>query len=89
MFAGSRPRRYSLTGPGEGDEEGVPLRVDLLAFVACEDLAQDGALIRQQPGRALDVGEEEGDCANGQLILLVCELSFSFQLESPFSNQPL
>ena len=42
--------RHGLTGPGEGDEEGVPLRIDLLAFVAGEDLAQDGALIRQQVG---------------------------------------
>ena len=41
---------YGLASPGEGDEEGIPLRIDLQAFMEREDLAQDGALIRQQVG---------------------------------------
>ena len=63
----------------EGDEEGVALRVDLDAAVAREGLAQDAAVLGerlcvglapelvQQPGRALDVGEEEGDGSGGEI----------------------
>ena len=58
---------------GEGDEEGVALGVDLDAPVASERIAQGAAMSGQrigigfgaegveQPGRALDIGEEEGD----------------------------
>ena len=61
----------------EGEEEGVALRVDLDAAVASARLADDaavlgerlrvglGAELVQQPRRALDVGEEEGDGAGG------------------------
>ena len=56
----------------KGDEERVALRVDLLSLVLCEGGAQDPAVIGehlavpvsqllQQPGRALDVREEERD----------------------------
>jgi hypothetical protein len=57
----------------EGDEEGVALRVDLDAAVAGEGLAQRAPVLRerlrialcsqlvQELGRALHVGEEEGD----------------------------
>ena len=40
--------RHGLTGAGEGHEERITLGVNFLAFMAREDLAQDGALIRQQ-----------------------------------------
>ncbi len=57
--------------PGEGDEEGVALRVHLDAPVGDEGPAQDAPMFRegigitvaqllQQPRRSLDVGEEEG-----------------------------
>ena len=64
----------------EGDEEGVSLRVDLDPAVRCERLAQNAAMLGerlrvvlraqlvQQPRRALDVGEEEGDGAGGEVV---------------------
>jgi hypothetical protein len=66
------------SGRREGDEEGISLRVDLDAAVASEGLAQHApvlgegvrvrlAELRQQPRRALDVREEEGDCAGRQV----------------------
>jgi hypothetical protein len=70
-------RRGERAGGGrEGDEEGIALGVDLDPVVAGEGLAQDApvggerfgvrlrAQLVQQPGRALDVGEEEGDGAD-------------------------
>ena len=62
----------------EGDEEGVPLRVDLDAAVARERFPQHPpmlaeevrvplAVLAQQPGRALDIREEEGDRAAREL----------------------
>lgn len=64
---------------GEGDEDGVPLRVDLHATMGAESRAQDAPMLReclrirfgtqlvQQPGRTLHVGEQEGDRAGGQV----------------------
>src|SRR5262249_56173075 len=61
-------------GRGEGEEERVALRVDLLPARRAERLAQDAALaaehlgvpvaeLLQEGGRALDVREQEGDGA--------------------------
>ena len=66
---GSRDR---VLRPPEGDEEGVPLRVDLPTPVRLEGRAQNPLVLGQhlpvaagqlleQLRRALDVGEEEGD----------------------------
>ncbi len=68
------PRRLEGAGRGwEGDEEGVPLRIDLDATVAGDGLAQDvtmlperlcipvGAQLVQELRRPLHVGEQEGD----------------------------
>jgi hypothetical protein len=59
-------------GLPEGNEESIPLRVDLDPAVAEERISQRPAMLGQhlcirvaelveQPRRALDVGEEEGD----------------------------
>jgi hypothetical protein len=64
--------------PGERDEEGVALRVDLDPTMPGEGLAQDLPMLSErvcigiaelveQLRRALDVGEEEGDGAGGEL----------------------
>ena len=64
---------------GERDEEGVALRVDLDAVVVGKRLAQQPAVLGErvrvllgaelllEPGRALDVGEQEGDRSGRQL----------------------
>ena len=74
---GAFKKYFTLNNPSGGPFEWLQsLNAPNLAFVVCEDLAQDGALIRQQvgvviaqlrqqPGRTLDVGEEEGDGAGG------------------------
>ena len=62
-----------LLGAGERDEEGVALRVDLVARLADDGRADQAPVLGQnlhvalpqrlhQPGRALDVAEQEGDC---------------------------
>ena len=63
---------------GKRDEEPIPLRVNLDAAVPPERLPQDASMLRehrrvsirtelvQEPRRALDVGEEEGDSSVGQ-----------------------
>ena len=63
----------------ERDEERIALRVDLDAAVPRERVAQDASMLGerlrvlrlaelvQQPRRALDVGEEEGDGAGREL----------------------
>jgi len=83
------PRREGLRhlsrgskGPwcgGEGEEEGVSLRVDLDPVVASAGFADDPAMLRQgirvalgaelmqEPRRPLDVGEEEGDSASREI----------------------
>ena len=69
-----RRRRERIGGAGEGDEEGVALRVDLDAAVGGERLAKHPpvfgesvcvgvAELLQELRRALDVGEQEGDRA--------------------------
>jgi hypothetical protein len=75
-----RCRRAQRTGRGgKGDEEGIPLRVDLDAAVDAERGAQDAAVLRERLGvgfgaqlvqqlrRALDVGEDEGDGSGREL----------------------
>jgi hypothetical protein len=69
----------SALGGREGDEEGIPLGVDLDPALGgaggTDHLAVGGERLRvglrpqllEQPGRALDVGEEEGDGAGGEL----------------------
>ena len=63
-------RRHSVRRAREDDEERVPLRVDLDSVVAAPGFSQDAVVLGQhvgvlvtdllqQPGRALDVGEEE------------------------------
>ena len=72
--------RLECAGCGrEGDEEGVPLGIHLDAVVAGAGLADHapvlgerrGVCLRsqlvQQLGRALDVGEQEGDRAGGEI----------------------
>ena len=77
---GSRERRVSRSA--KRDEERVPLRVDLLSAMCLERGAQDSAVVGEhlpvlvsqlldQPGRALDVREEERDCAARELRHLV------------------
>ena len=73
-----RGRRRSLGGR-ERDEERVALGVDLDAAVSGERIAQHAAVLGerlgvrvrpervQQPRRALDVGEEEGDGAGREI----------------------
>jgi hypothetical protein len=74
-FGGSASR---LTGVGEDDEEGIALRVNLEPAVAGESRAQDpvvlgerlhiaGPELLEQPRRALDVSEEQGDGSDGKL----------------------
>jgi hypothetical protein len=74
---GQRPLRgYGrcdrIAGPRERDEEGVALRVDLVALellerrseqasVRRQDVAVALAELPQQPRRPLDIGEEERD----------------------------
>ena len=64
--------------PAERGEEGVALGIDLPAVVRGERVADDAlvlgedravvvAQLLEQPRRALDVGEEEGDGAGGPL----------------------
>ena len=72
-------RRDRVAGPREREEEGVALRVDLRAAARAERLAHETAVVGrdapvglvaellQQPRRALDVGEDEGDGAAGEL----------------------
>jgi hypothetical protein len=80
-----RQRELSLDGredrvasAREGDEERIPLRVDLVTSVRSERLAQQPLMFRkhlsvalaqllEQPRRSLDVGEQEGDGARRQL----------------------
>ena len=63
-----------VTGALEDDEVRVPLGVDLDASVSCHGLAEEPAMLREQvpvgvaelvqePGRALDVGEQQRDRA--------------------------
>ncbi len=64
----------------EGVEEGIPLRIDLHAAAGREHLSQQapvlcqrlGVRLRaelvQELGRPLDVGEEKGDGAGGELL---------------------
>jgi hypothetical protein len=67
-----------VRGTREGDEEGVPLRVDLDAAVPLERFAECAPMLGehvgvvlaelvQEPGRTLDVGEEEGDRSRRKL----------------------
>ena len=71
--------RYSVCCGAEGDEEGVTLRIDDTPRMRREGSGED-LLMRgedlvvavltelvQQPRRALDVREEEGDGAAGEL----------------------
>ena len=67
-----------VAGPRERHEEGIALRVDLDATVPLEGVADDApvlgkrvrvgvAEVVEQAGGPLDVGEEEGDGAAGEL----------------------
>ena len=65
---------------GEREEEGVPLRVHLDSVVCLAGRSHDPSMHRErlfvrlvpdlleQPGRALDVGEEEGDGAGREVV---------------------
>ena len=64
----------------EGDEESVALRIDFDASVASARLADDPSVLGerlcvgcrselvQEPRRAFDVGEKEGDCAAREIV---------------------
>ena len=72
-------RSQSTGGRGEGDEDGIALRIDLDAAVGTARLTQDAAMFREcagigigaqrlkQPGGTLHVGEQEGDGSGGQV----------------------
>ena len=71
--------RDRILGPYEGHEERVALRIDLVAPVRGESLAQEDLVIPenvavavaqllQEPSRPLDVGEEKSDSADGKLV---------------------
>ncbi len=71
-------RRHCVRCAREGNEERVALRVDLDAVVSRERFSQGAAVLREEirvarsvlleePRRALDVGEEEGDGAGRKL----------------------
>src|SRR6266511_3806113 len=74
-----RRRHQRLARLWEGVEEGVSLRIDLDAAAGREGLPQESAVLGErldvallpelldQPGRALDVGEEESDGAAREL----------------------
>jgi hypothetical protein len=77
-FASLRRGRDRVGCPRERDEERIPLRVDLDAGVALEGVSQRlavrgeeigvaVAVLLEEPRRALDVGEEEGDGAGGKI----------------------
>ena len=77
ITSGSRGGKR-VRGSCEGDEERVPLRVHLDATVLLEAFTQRPSMLAErvrvriselmeQPGRPLDVGEEKGDSAGGQL----------------------
>ena len=70
-------RRHRVAGPWEDDEEGIALGVHLDAAVARERLSEDTAVLGQhvriaitvllhQPGRAVDVGKQQGQLTVGQ-----------------------
>ncbi len=70
---------HRILGTAEADEERIPLRVDLVAAVLDERLAQDPLVILErfpvaitepleQLCRALDVGEQEGDSSDRQFV---------------------
>ena len=67
-----RGRGNRVARPREGDEECVALRVDLIPAMLRDDRPYELAMFRedacvlvvellQQPRRAFDIGEEEGD----------------------------
>jgi hypothetical protein len=70
----------SSSGRREGDEEGIPLRIDLDAAVCIDGLADDTTVLGQrlgeagrpnfvqEPRRSLYVGEEEGDVPVGKSL---------------------
>jgi hypothetical protein len=75
---GGNRGKHSLAGVLEGDEEGVSLRVDLVARVLLEHAAKKPGVVGEhlaipsaqhlhQRRRRLDVGEQERDCAARQL----------------------
>ena len=81
-FSSASPRfrggRNGFGGARKRDEEGVPLRVDLDARVLREGIPQNPPVLGEEvgvcrpvlleePRRALDVGEEEGDGATREL----------------------
>ena len=71
--------RHRFLRPPKGDEERISLCVDLVPELRCKRVAQDPlmllqrlavalAQLLQQPSRALDVGEQEGDGADRELV---------------------
>jgi hypothetical protein len=67
-------RRHGVARVGEGDEEGVALRVDLGSAMPYERLPEQASVLgksvgipvaelMKEAGRALDVGEEKRHCA--------------------------
>ena len=74
-------RRQRARRSREGDEEGVALGVDLDTAVVRERRTEDAAVLGErvgiclrtqlvkEPGRALDVGEEEGNGSGRQISL--------------------
>jgi hypothetical protein len=71
-------RRDGLAGPGEREEERVPLAVDLSAPVLAEGVPDDSAVVRDQlrislaealekARRPLNVAKQESDGSSGQI----------------------
>jgi len=98
-------------GAGKGEEERVSLAVDLAAFVrlrrlpenaplVCENSAVALSELLEQPRRALDVREQEGDCATMKLrrkppcaegsrrVVLVSSISKEARLAATSSRTP-
>ena len=82
-MTGQRPldlkrAQHGLLCPGEGNEEGVSLRINLMTAMAGDRGADQAAVLGQdlrvapsqrldQPRRTLDIGEQEGDYPIGKL----------------------
>jgi len=79
-FECSGGRLQSAGRSPKGDEEGIPLGIDLDSLIGLESLPQDTAMLSQrlrvplsaefmqQLRRTLDVGKEKGDGARRQVV---------------------
>jgi hypothetical protein len=90
-----------LLGAGKRDEEGVALRIDLVARLADDGRADQPPVLGQnlhvalpqrlhQPGRALDIAEQEGDCPTRKLgHAVTCTQAAAVGLTSRSTARPM